>query len=192
MVPATGAALIQQNKCNMKILVTGGTGFLGTFLTKELISQEQDIRVADIRECNEPLEGVEYFIGDLRSPEFCRQICTDVDLIYNLAALPSIAHGKAKDYYISNVVGLKNLLNAALSASTSKILHMSSSTIYGVPDSCPIPEDTPLNPIGNYSRSKLQAEEKCLKYREKGLNVNIYTTLCYYGTWSHRHLLNTF
>jgi dTDP-glucose 4,6-dehydratase len=90
-----------------------------------------------------------------------------------MAAIPSIARAQDADYESANVVGTANVMDLAVELGAKKIIHMSSSTVYGIPASCPIDEDAPLDPGCAYSRSKLRAEHVARGYTAQGLDVTI-------------------
>ncbi len=159
------------------ILVTGATGFLGKYVVERLLKDGARVRAVDSRPSAVPFEGdasrLEFVLGDIRDSRFVEQQAAGVEQVFHLAALPSIARGRIEQYYGVNVKGTENVLAAALKAGSAKVLHVSSSTIYGIPDKCPLKEDDRLSPIGKYGRTKLEAENVCGEFVKKGLDVSI-------------------
>jgi nucleoside-diphosphate-sugar epimerase len=156
-----------------KVLVTGGTGFLGKYLSDALVKNGAALRIIDFRAPNYEVSGAQFFEADIRDKEKIISLSKNMEVVFHLAAMPSIARGKQSDYYQINVSGTHNMLEAALQQGAKKFVHVSSSTVYGIPDEFPLKETSPVHPIGKYGRSKLRAEEFCLEYSEKGLNVSI-------------------
>jgi len=156
-----------------KVLVTGGTGFLGKHLVDELVKREAIVSVVDFRKPSFDIEGFSFQEADIRDKEKIASSCREKEAVFHLAAVPSIARAKPDIYHQVNVEGTRNLLEGSLSSGVKKVIHVSSSTVYGVPDEFPLKETSPLHPIGKYGRSKLAAEELCSQYAQKGLNVSI-------------------
>ncbi len=158
---------------NKKVLVTGGTGFLGKYLCDSLIKNGAILRILDFRAPNYEITGAEFFEADIRDKDKVSNLSDGMDVVFHLAAMPSIARGRQADYYEINVGGTENMLEAALRKGAKKFVHVSSSTVYGVPSEFPLKETSPVHPIGKYGRSKLKAEELCFEYGSKGLSVSI-------------------
>jgi nucleoside-diphosphate-sugar epimerase len=157
-----------------KVLVTGGTGFMGKYLVDELVRKKADVRAVDFRRPQEETYSrAEFLEIDIRNREALIEACQDMEYVFHLAAMPSIARGKKQDYFEVNVGGTENIVTAAWKNRVKKFLHVSSSTVYGVPGSCPLKENSPVRPIGKYGRSKLGAEQVCRRFAERGMNVTI-------------------
>jgi nucleoside-diphosphate-sugar epimerase len=153
-------------------LVTGGSGYFGTILVDRALARGDDVRIFDVNP-PAPREGkAEYVAGDVRDRDALRAACDGVDVVlHNVAQVPL-----AKDrglFRSVNVVGTANLLVAARDAGVSKLVHTSSSAIFGIPESNPVNEDTPARPLEAYGRAKLEAELLCRDAVESGLDVTV-------------------
>jgi len=157
------------------ILVTGADGFIGSHLTEELLERGYKVRalsyynsfnywgwLEDIKE-NKNLEIVS---GDVRDPNFCLTITKDIDTIFHLAALIAIPYSYvAPDSYIdTNVKGTLNICQAARINGCQKILHTSTSEVYGTAQYVPIDEKHPLQPQSPYSASKIGADAIAMSF----------------------------
>lgn len=154
-------------------MVTGGTGFLGKHLVDELIRRGALVSVIDFRKPIFNIKGFSFQEADIRDKEKVDAACREKEAVFHLAALPSIARAKVDIYHEVNVEGTRNVLESSLRSGVKKVIHVSSSTVYGVPGDFPLKETSPLHPIGKYGKSKLAAEEFCREYLRKGLNVSI-------------------
>jgi nucleoside-diphosphate-sugar epimerase len=156
-----------------KVLVTGGTGFLGSYIVDTLISKGAYLKVIDFRKPSAMIGNIEFWEGDIRNIDLLFDLCKGIDYVFHLAAMPSIARGKPQDYYSINVKGTQNLLDAAYHNNVRKVMHVSSSTVYGIPNCFPLKENSPLKPIGKYGKSKLEAENVCRRFMDRGMNISI-------------------
>ncbi len=157
----------------MKVLVTGGSGFLGINLIRYLIKNDfNDIRSLDIEEFSYPeRDRVDALTGDIRERESIAKAMADVEIvIHTAAALPLY---KKEDIYSTDVEGTKNLLEEAERRGVKRFIHISSTAVYGIPDHHPLRESDRLEGVGDYGKAKIMAEEICLRYREKGLCIPI-------------------
>ena len=148
-------------------LVTGGSGFLGGALVRRLCAEGHAVRSLDIFDSPDRPEEARFVKCDVRDLEGVEKACEGADTIFHNAALVPLtkAGGAFREV---NVIGTENVLKAALSDRIRKIVHASSSAIYGVPDKCPITEDAPPSPIEAYGRSKLEGEEILKSHFGKG------------------------
>lgn len=156
-----------------RVLITGGTGFLGKHLTDALLKQEAVLHVVDFRKPIWDISGVKWVEADIRDRVLMGRLCKDIDIVFHLAAIPSIAKEKFSTYYEVNVKGTQNILEGAHNNKIKKFVHISSSTVYGIPHEFPLRETSPLGPIGKYGKSKLEAENLCRNFIKKGLNISI-------------------
>ncbi|MDD5255844.1 MAG: NAD(P)-dependent oxidoreductase [Candidatus Omnitrophica bacterium] len=99
--------------------------------------------------------------------------CEGMEVVFHLAAIPSIVRAKRDTYRKINVEGTRNVLQASLTHNVRKVIHVSSSTVYGVPAEFPLKETSLLHPIGKYGKSKLEAENLCGDFVQKGLDISI-------------------
>ncbi|MDP2939851.1 MAG: NAD(P)-dependent oxidoreductase [Candidatus Omnitrophota bacterium] len=158
---------------NKKVLITGGTGFLGKHLADALLKKDAILRILDFRKPVEEIKGIEFFEADIRDKNKINELCRGSDLIFHLAAMPSIAKGKFKQYYEVNVLGTNNILEGAHNYGIKKVVHVSSSTVYGMPREFPLKETSPTQPLGKYSSTKLEAERLCNEFMNKGISISI-------------------
>jgi len=150
-------------------LVTGGSGFCGTYLVRRLLKENHEVRIVDILPPAVDIEDkVKYFKvkGIETNDIFNSKIFKNVDVMFHLAARLPMERLSLNDYRIVNVYGTKNLLDMCIKYKIPKIVHISSSAVYGAPES-PITENDIRIPIENYGKSKYEAELLCDKYREK-------------------------
>lgn len=155
-------------------LVTGGGGFVGSHVVEALVARGQRVRVLDIADLELPevAERVEYVRGDIRDPAVVGRACEGVEVVYHTVALVPLAKaGRAFDEV--NVGGTKTLLDAALRARVRKVVHVSSSAVYGIPDELPLTEESKIRPLGRYGKAKYAAERLYGEYRQRGLRATV-------------------
>jgi nucleoside-diphosphate-sugar epimerase len=161
-------------KDNIKsILVTGGAGFLGINLCRYLVERGYRVVSLDIADFNYPdMAGrVEVIKGDIRNADEVARVMQDVDaVVHCAAALPLYTR---KEIFDTDVGGTLNILEAADECGVERVIFISSTAVYGIPDHHPLYEDDCLVGVGPYGEAKILAEEKCLEYRQKGLCVPI-------------------
>lgn len=153
-----------------RALITGGSGYFGTVLADQAVAAGMQVRVFDL---NPPESaGVDHVAGDIRDRDAVRQACDGVDVVFHNVAQVPLA--KDADLFESvNVTGTANLLVAARDAGVAKVVHTSTSAIYGVPAHNPVTEDTPPTPVEDYGRAKLVGEQLCADAVAAGLDVTI-------------------
>ena len=141
------------------VLVTGGSGYFGTILVDEVIASGDRARVFDVNP-PAPRAGVEFVKGDVRDRAALREAVAGADVVlHNVAQVPL---ARDRDLFWSvNVGGTANVLVAARDAGVAKVVHTSSSAVFGIPDANPVTEDTPLRPLEAYGRAKAEAEALC-------------------------------
>ena len=155
-----------------KVLITGGAGFLGINLIRNLQPRGYTLASVDTEEFDYPeKDRVETIKGDIRDKALLNEAMKDVDfVIHTAAALPLYS---ADDIYSTDVEGTRNVLDAALRNGVERVVHVSSTAVYGIPDHHPLYETDKLEGVGPYGQAKIQAEMICLEYRAKGLTVPI-------------------
>jgi UDP-glucose 4-epimerase len=150
-----------------KFLVTGGAGFIGSNIVKELLNKGHNVRVIDNfatgkRENLKPFENdIELIEGDIRSFHIVQQAVKGIEIILHEAALPSVPRS-INDPITSNdvnVSGTLNILDAAKDAGVKRVVFASSSSIYGDNPQLPKHEGMMPNPLSPYAVSKLAAEK---------------------------------
>ena len=158
----------------MRVLVTGGAGFVGRFLVTALAEAGIGVRVLDVEPfpVTERTAGrVEIVLGDVRDPGIVSFVCRDVDRVVHCAAMQPVSRSRRRTLWEVNVGGTRNVLESALCHGVRRVIHISSSAPYGLPQELPIDEQTPFHPVCDYGRSKLEAERVCRRYRSFGLDV---------------------
>lgn len=154
----------------MSVLVTGGTGFIGSHLVDELLGQGYNIRV--LRRDTSSITGLEnkklsFVIGDLNDKESLTRACRQIDVVFHVAALPR-DWGPKRTFFEVNIEGTRNLLDACLTNKVPRFVFMSSAAVYGFPKTQQqITEAYQKNPTAKYGESKLCAEELLWEYGKK-------------------------
>lgn len=153
-------------------LITGGAGFLGINLARYLRKKGIQIVSLDMVPFDYPeREWVKVVEGDIRDVEAVRAAVEDVDLvIHAAAALPLYS---ADEIFSTDIDGFRNVLDATRDAGVERLVHISSTAVYGIPDHHPIREDDPLVGVGPYGKAKIEAEKLCDQYRSKGICIPI-------------------
>lgn len=157
------------------VLVTGADGFIGSHLTELLVQQGYRVRaLAQYNSFNSwgwlediaDLKEVEVVSGDVRDPHFCEQLTQGIDWVFHLAALIAIPYSYvAPDSYVdTNVKGTLNMCQAALRNGVSRLIHTSTSEVYGTAQYVPIDEAHPLQPQSPYSASKIAADAMAMSF----------------------------
>ena len=152
--------------------MTGGAGFFGTLLVQRLVQRGIPVRVFDINRPDPLPPGVSVVQGDVRDLPAVRAACEGIDIVHHNVALVPLAKDK-EGFRTVNEGGTRNVLQAAMDARVRKVVHMSSSAIYGAPKTNPVNETTTPEPGEEYGQAKLAAEALCREFRERGLDVTI-------------------
>jgi NAD dependent epimerase/dehydratase len=160
-----------------KILVTGADGFIGSHLTEALVSRGYDVRAfvyynsfnswGWLDQAPDAVKSqLEVFAGDIRDPHGVRAASRGCGAILHLAALISIpfSYHSPHAYVETNVVGTLNVLQASLESGVDRIVHTSTSEVYGTAQFVPITEDHPLQGQSPYSASKIGADQIAFSY----------------------------
>lgn len=158
----------------MRILITGGSGFLGINLVRHLLAKEEveEIRSIDLVPFDYPeRERIRPLVGDIRDPKAVAEMMQGVDcVVHTAAALPLYSK---EDIFSTDVGGTKLLLDTALRLGIQRFVMISSTAVYGIPDHHPLYETDKLEGVGYYGQAKIEAEALCLESRRKGLCVPI-------------------
>jgi nucleoside-diphosphate-sugar epimerase len=158
-----------------KVLVTGGTGFIGTELVEQLHVRGYEVTILDRKDKPIGLDHVKYIQGELSNPARCVMACGNQDYVIHLAAKARIPESfiNPDEYFDSNVTGTRNILTAASAVGVRKFIYAGSSSVYGnnTPPNKPNHKPDPLN---YYAMSKLFGEHLCKQYKIMfNLNYNI-------------------
>jgi len=157
----------------MKYLVTGGSGFLGINLIRYLHSKGHQIRSLDLvdfdyTDMNDKIEAIK---GDIRDKETVKKAVEGVNIVVHCAAaLPLYT---PEEIFSTDIDGTRNLIEASYEKKIDRFIHISSTAVYGIPDHHPLYETDKLDGVGPYGKAKIQAEEECIKFRQKGMCVPI-------------------
>ncbi|MDR2061851.1 MAG: NAD-dependent 4,6-dehydratase LegB [Acinetobacter sp.] len=159
-----------------KILVTGADGFIGSHLTEYLVQQGYNVRAFVLYnsfnswgwlDCSPEIEqDLDVFVGDIRDPNGVRKAMQGCDAVLHLAALIAIPYSyHSPDTYVdTNIKGTLNIVQAARHLNVAKVVHTSTSEVYGTAQYVPITEDHPLQGQSPYSASKIGADQIALSF----------------------------
>ncbi|MBX2999445.1 MAG: NAD(P)-dependent oxidoreductase [Caldilineaceae bacterium] len=153
-------------------MLTGGAGFLGINMARYLLDRGHKVVSLDIAEFDYPEQDrVTIHRGDIRDRAAVDRAMAGVDMvIHTAAALPLYT---PEDIYSTDIDGLRVMLEAAKAQGVERMIHISSTAVYGIPDHHPLLEDDRLDGVGPYGEAKVKAEEICADYRQKGLCVPV-------------------
>ena len=162
----------------MKYAVTGGAGFIGSHLVKNLVERGNEIIVIDNlntgkkKNVKKNLKKINFFEVDIRDFSTIEDIMKNVDGIFHEAALASVQDSfRIPDKFFDvNVKGTENIFKIGKKLGI-KVVYASSSSVYGSPISIPIKENDDKNPINPYAKTKLENDKMAEKYAKNGLKV---------------------
>lgn len=162
---------------NKKTLITGADGFIGSHLTEELVRRGCSVRAFVLYNSfnswgwldhSEPeiLKSLDVFAGDIRDPHGVKKAMENCDVVIHLAALIAIPYSyHSPDTYVdTNIKGTLNVVQAARELGVQKVVHTSTSEVYGTARFVPITEDHPLQGQSPYSASKIGADQIALSF----------------------------
>lgn len=176
----------------MRVLVTGGAGFIGSHLIDRLLGRNHKVTVLDnlstgrIENIKERVdeESLVFVNGDIRDRDLVNKCMENQDALIHLAAITSVPFSVAnpKETFDVNVTGTENLLRASVENKVRKVIFASSCAVYGEPDYLPTGEEHPWRPISPYAASKADASRLCDEYRKsKGLDTTTFQLFNVYG-----------
>jgi NAD dependent epimerase/dehydratase len=161
----------------MKILITGADGFIGSHLTEELVRQGYDVKAfvyynsfnswGWLDTSPESIKKeLEVFAGDIRDPHGVKEAMKGCDVVLHLASLIAIPYSyHSPDTYVdTNIKGTLNVLQAARELDIQKVVHTSTSEVYGTAQYVPIDENHPLQGQSPYSASKIGADQMAIAF----------------------------
>jgi len=156
---------------NKKVLITGADGFIGSHLTQSLISRGALVKAFVMYNsfntwgwidtfAPSDKEAIDVVSGDIRESDMLKRALKDVDIVFHLAALIAIPYSYASpsSYVKTNIEGTLNLLQTGLDCGVERIIHTSTSEVYGTAQYIPIDEKHPLQGQSPYSASKIGAD----------------------------------
>jgi UDP-glucose 4-epimerase len=152
----------------MKILVTGGAGFIGSHIVDRLVEEGYKVKVIDnlssgrtenLRRHTDS-NTIELLIGDLKDPQTALRSVENVDAVFHFAANPEVRVSSIdpETHFNENIVTTFNLLEAMRKRNVREIVFASSSSVYGEPDEIPVDENAPIKPVSVYGASKASCE----------------------------------
>lgn len=156
----------------MNFLVTGGSGFLGINIIRYLLKEGHSVVSLDLTDFDYPERDiVSWRKGDIRDPRMVDEMMRGTDIvIHTAAALPLYSE---EEIFSTDIAGTRILLEAAEKQKVKRFIHISSTAVYGIPDHHPLYENDKLDGVGPYGKAKIQAEEVCVEFRNKGMCVPI-------------------
>jgi len=159
------------------VLVTGATGFIGSHLVKTLLKENKSVRVLCHYNSRSDVGNLKYFVpdvnnnleimwGDLRDSDSVKKAIKGVDTVFHLGALIAIPYSyiNPSEYIYTNIVGTTNVLNACMEYNVERLVHTSTSEVYGTAICKPIDENHPNQAQSPYAASKLSADKVALSY----------------------------
>jgi dihydroflavonol-4-reductase len=159
----------------MKIFVTGATGFIGTHLAKRLANTEHEmrclVRETSICDCLNDL-GATCIVGDVVDKDSVREAMQGCEWVVNLANIYSFWEANPQVFTDVNIDGTRNVLECALALKAAKVVHVSTSLVYGKPADCPFTEESPVGPerFSKYAKTKYRGDLIAWRmYEQKGL-----------------------
>ncbi len=162
-----------QSHAPRRVLVTGGAGFTGINLIRYLLDKgvavkSVDLESFDYADCRDRVEHVQ---GDIREAAVMDRAAADCDLvIHGAMALPLYSE---HDILTTGIDGTREVLAAAVRQGVPRVIHISSTAVYGVPDHHPLVETDPMVGVGPYGKAKIAAEGLCEEFRAQGLVVPV-------------------
>lgn len=152
------------------VAVTGAAGVLGVNLVERLVQCGSRVRALDLRPV-QGAPGLTVFTGDVRDPGLLAEAFRGVDaVVHSASALPSYS---ASDIRSIVVEGTAAVLEAARAAGVPRVVHISSTAVYGLPKTVPTPEDHPREPVDPYSTAKVAAEQVAERFRAEGMSLAV-------------------
>jgi UDP-glucose 4-epimerase len=181
----------------MKLLVTGGAGYIGSIVAARLIGDGHDVTVLDNLERGHRSaipEGAALVEADLRDPEAtARALAPGFDAVLHFAALALVAESVAEPelYERSNVGGTRNLLDAMRAGAVERLVFSSTCATYGEPDTIPIEESTPERPVNPYGSTKLEVDRmigaECAENGLGGISLRYFNVAGAHGPLGEDH-----
>jgi len=151
---------------NMKVLVTGGTGSLGSVLVEDLLKKKYEVNVFARTKYESSSQNLHPFTGDITDKETAKEAVKGCEIIYHLAGLLSYS-SPYQELYASNYLGTKNILEAAIEGGANRFIYCSTVGVIGDIQKMPVDEAHPCNPDNNYSKTKYLAEQLVFENQDK-------------------------
>ncbi len=161
----------------MRFAVTGGAGFIGSYITKILLEKNHDVLVLDNmhtgkKENLHDSNKLEFCQVDVRDYSLLENQLQNIDGIFHEAGLTLVPESfeKPEEYYDVNVNGTENIFKISKKIGV-KVVYASSSSVYGKTEKIPIKEDDPKNPINPYGKTKVEKDNLAEKYSKEGCSI---------------------
>lgn len=153
------------------VVVTGGSGVLGGALVRRLHAEGIEVHSVDLRPPAAPLPGVRYTVSDVRDRATMDRVMRGADVaVHCAAALPSYPPDQIRPIIVD---GTRTVLAAAHAAGLARVVHISSTAVYGLPKVVPTTEEHPYEPVDIYGHAKVAAEQVCAEFRAAGLPITV-------------------
>lgn len=165
------------NLSGKRVLVTGADGFIGSHLTEQLVAEGAEVRAFCLYNSNGSLgwldtspalvrDALDVRLGDIRDSRLVEAACAGVDVIMHLAALIAIpySYSAPASFVDTNITGTLNVLEGARRGGCTRVVHTSTSEVYGTPETIPITEAHALRGQSPYSATKIGADKLCEAY----------------------------
>ena len=184
----------------LKVLVTGGAGFIGSHMVDRLVNDGYDVRIFDnlstgrLENIQSLLNAgkVDFIKGDIRDIPLVTKSVDDVDVIIHFAAVTSVPFSVANPdlTFDVNLLGTLNLIRASVYSDVDRFVFVSSCAVCGDPKSLPVREEYQTHPISPYAESKLVAERYCLGFQERQLLRSV--VLRFFNVYGPRQGMNDY
>lgn len=155
------------------VLVTGGSGFVGINLIRDLVARGYAVTSLDTMPFDYPdvRERVSLIQGDIRDCEAVDRATSGQQFVVHAAA--ALPRHKPREIFSIDVDGTRNVLEAAQRHRVARVVHLSTTAVYGIPDHAPLLEGDAVRPLGPYGEAKVAAEALCTEYRARELVVSV-------------------
>ncbi|MFD9611323.1 NAD-dependent epimerase/dehydratase family protein [Streptomyces sp. NPDC004288] len=154
-----------------RIVVTGGAGMLGSTLIERLLDEGRQVHCVDLRAPRTEHPHLTHTVSDVRDAVTMKRVTADADaVVHCAAALPSYPADTIRSVIVG---GTEAVLTAAEANAVPRVVHISSTAVYGLPKVVPTPEEYPREPVDTYSAAKAEAEEVAERFRGRGMCLPI-------------------
>jgi nucleoside-diphosphate-sugar epimerase len=158
----------------VKILITGSSGYLGRWAVQTALERGFEVIGFDKNSFGLEHDSFQERIGDITDAESARAAAMGCDAVFHLAAALAQFEPDEERMHQVNLTGTGNLLSAALDHQVRKFIFMSSVEVYGIEAPVPCREDAPLNPVSRYGLDKVEGEDLCREYLDKGMDITVF------------------
>ncbi len=154
-------------------LITGGSGFLGHNLCRYLLKKKDRVKSIDRVPFDYPSikDKIKIYTGDIRNKKYLQKAMEKVDIVVHCAA--ALPLWKKEDIISINSGGTRNILEIAQKLKVKRVIYVSSTAVYGIPDHHPLIESDRLRGVGPYGKTKVEAEKICEEFKKKGMIIPI-------------------